>query len=64
MNKTEITKNRDGTYNVTLPGGQKNPQLPAMDAIDLLKAKENEFQEAVDNMKKTREELEKSLAKT
>ena len=59
MNKVKIEKNSDGTYNVTLPMGGQSVSVPAQDAVKRLKAAEQEYQNAVDDIKARREELEK-----
>ncbi len=51
MNKVKIEKNSDGTYNVTLPMGGQSVSVPAQDAVKRLKAAEQEYQNAVDDIK-------------
>lgn len=59
MNKVNIEKNRDGTVNLTLPDGGQSPAISPKEAAKRLKGKKEELQQAIDDMKARREELEK-----
>lgn len=60
MNKVEIEKNSDGTYNVTLPTGGQSVSLSPQDVVKRLNDAEQECQKALDDIKARREEFEKT----
>ncbi len=59
MNKVKIEKNSDETYNVTLPMGGQSTAVSAQEVVKRLKSAEQEFQNALNDIKARREEFEK-----
>jgi hypothetical protein len=62
MNKVNIEKHGDGTFTVTMPGGAQRQCGSLKEVINALRHEENEFQMAIDDIKKRREECQSKAA--